>query len=90
MRSHQFDNLALVAEAKNTIRRNSGVGNVYTCLHAKFEGFQFHAARKYVNLTKEGRQEDFFADKEYKEEDKVLPFSQRPLVVEHRVGGVEF
>ena len=39
LRSHKFNNLALVAEAKNTIGRNSGVGNVYTFLHATFEGF---------------------------------------------------
>ena len=43
-----------------------------------------------MKLTKEGREEDFFANEEYEEEDEVLSVSLTPLVVEHRVGGVKF
>ena len=50
----------LIAEVEKTIRRNSGVSNVYKFSHADFEGVKFDAARKYVHLTKEGREEDLF------------------------------
>ena len=50
----------LIAEAENMIRRNSGVSNVYKFLHAYFEGVNFYPARRYVNLTKKGIEEDFF------------------------------
>ena len=43
---------------------NSGVSNVYTFLHADFEGVEFYAARRYVNLTKEGREEELFVSDE--------------------------
>ena len=58
--------------------------------NADFEGVEFYAARRYVHLTKEGREEDFFVNEGEEEEDEVLSFSPTPLVVEQRVGGVEF
>ena len=36
--------------------RNRGVSNVYKFLHADFEGVEFYAERRDVNLTKEGRE----------------------------------
>ena len=54
----------LIAEANNKIRKNSGKSNVYIFLHANFEGIEFYAARRYVNLAKEGRYEDFFLSDE--------------------------
>ena len=87
-KSHKIDKLVLIAEAKYKIRRNSGVSNIYTFLHAYFGGVEFYATRKYVNLTKEGREEDFFVNEEEEEEYEVMPVSQTPLVVEQRVGGV--
>ena len=58
--------------------------------NADFEGVEFYAARRYVHLTKEGREEDFFVNEGEEEEDEVLSFSPTPLVVEQRVGGIEF
>ena len=78
----------LMAEAEKTIRRNSGVSNVYTFSHADFESVEFYAVRRYVHLTKEGREEAFFVSEEEKEDDDVLPVSELPLLVEQRVGGV--
>ena len=66
-----------------------GVNNVYTFLHADFEGIEFYTARWYGNLTKEVIEEDFFVNYEEEEDDKVLPVSELPLLVEQRVCGVE-
>ena len=66
-----------------------GVNNVYTFLHADFEGIQFYTARWYGNLTKVVIEEDFFVNYEEEEDDKVLPVSELPLLVEQRVGGVQ-
>ena len=49
----------LIADAKKTIRRQSGVSIVCTFLNADFEGVSFYAARRYLNLTREVREEDF-------------------------------
>ena len=54
---HKLENLVLTAEVKKTIRRNSGVINVYTFSHADFEGVEFCAARRYVSFPKEIREE---------------------------------
>ena len=43
---------------------NSGVSNVYMFSHADFGGVEFYAARRYVHLTKEGREGDFFVSEE--------------------------
>ena len=59
-KEHNLENLVLIAEAKNTIQINSGVNNVHKFLHADFKGVKFYSVRGYVNLTKEGRQEDLF------------------------------
>ena len=45
------------------IRRDSGVSNVYTFLHAYFEGVELYDASRYVNFTKEGIDEAFLIDK---------------------------
>ena len=63
-KTHKLENLVLIAEDQNKIQRNSGVSNVHTFSHADFKGVEFYAARKYVNLTKEGREEDFFVNEE--------------------------
>ena len=55
-KTHKLENLMLLAEDENKIRRNSGVSNVYTFSHANLEGVEFYAARRYVNLTKDGRE----------------------------------
>ena len=57
---HNLENLVLTAEDKKKIRRNSGISNMYTFSCADFEGVEFYAARRYVNLTKKRREEDFF------------------------------
>ena len=57
---HKLENLVLIAEDKNKIRRNGDVSNVYMFLYADFEGVEFYAARQYVHLTKDVREEDFF------------------------------
>ena len=59
-KKHKLKNLVLIAELENMIRRNRGVSNFYTFLHADFEGVEFYAARCYVNLKKEEREEDLF------------------------------
>ena len=64
LKSHKLENLVLIAEAEKTIWINSGVSNVYTFSHAYFEGVKFYAARRYVHLKNEGREEDFFVTKE--------------------------
>ena len=64
LKSHKIENLVLIADAEKTIQRNSGVSNVYTFSHADFEGVEFYAARRYVHLKKEGREEDFFVNEE--------------------------
>ena len=45
----------LIAEEENKIHINSGVSNVCMFSHADFKGVEFYAARKYVDLKKEGR-----------------------------------
>ena len=40
-KTHKLENLVLIAEDAKKIRRNSGVSNVYTFLHADFEGVEF-------------------------------------------------
>ena len=62
LKSHKFKNLVLIAEAKNTICKNTGVINVYTFSLVDFEGVELYASRRYVHLTKEGRKEDFFSE----------------------------
>ena len=52
-KTQKLEKLALIAEYKNKIRRNSGVINVYTFLRVYFEGVAFYAARQYVHLKKE-------------------------------------
>ena len=64
LKYYNFENLVLIAEAKNTTRKNSDVSYIYTFLHADFEGVEFYAARRYVNLTEEERKEDFFVNEE--------------------------
>ena len=59
-KSHHFNNSVLIAEAEKKIRKNSVVNNVYTFSHAYFEGVEFYAARRYVHLIKEVREEDLF------------------------------
>ena len=44
-KSPNLNKLVLIAEAKKTIRRNSGVSNVFMFLHAYFEGVEFYPAR---------------------------------------------
>ena len=79
----------LIAEDEKTVCRNSGVSNVYIFSHADFEGVEFYAARQYVHLTKEGREEDFFVSDKEEEDYEVLPVSDLPLLAEQRVCGVE-
>ena len=55
-KTHKLENLVLIAEDKNIIHRNSSVSNVDTFSHAGFDGVEFYATRRYVNLTKEGRE----------------------------------
>ena len=62
----------LIEEDEDKIRRNSGVSNVYTFSHAYFEGVEFYNARRYVNFTKGGREEDLFISEEDEEEYEVL------------------
>ena len=58
--SHKLNNLVLIAEAGKMIRKNSCLSNVYTFLHAYFEGVESYATRRYLNLTKDRREEDLF------------------------------
>ena len=53
-KTHKLENLVLITEVKNKIRRNSGLSNVHMLSHADFEGVEFYAAGWYVHLTKEG------------------------------------
>ena len=55
----------LIAEEENKIQINSGVINMCMFYHTDFKGVEFYAARKYVDLKKEGREEDFFVRDEY-------------------------
>ena len=50
--SYKFNNLVLISEDENTIRKNIIVGNVYTFLHAYFESVEFYAIRMCMNFTK--------------------------------------
>ena len=62
LKSHNINNLVLIAESGKTIRITSGVSNTYTFLHADFEGVDFYAARRYVNFKKEVREDVFFVN----------------------------
>ena len=53
--------MVLIAEDEQTKRKNIGVINVYIFLHLGLEGVEFYAARRYVYLTKDGREEDLFS-----------------------------
>ena len=76
----------MIAEAENTIKRNSGVRNVYTFLHTYFEGVEFYAARRYIHFTKEGIYEDLFVNYEEEEyEDEVMSVSLTTLLVEKKL-----
>ena len=63
---HKLDNSLLIPEEEKKIQRNSGVSNVCTFLHKDFEGVEFYTTRRYVNLIKERREEDFFVRDEEK------------------------
>ena len=63
----------LIVEAKNTIRRNSGVITVYTFAHVDFEGVDCYAASEYICLKKDVIEEDFFVSEEEEKYDDVLP-----------------
>ena len=52
---------------------------MYTFLHADIEGVEFYAARQYVHVTNEGREEYFFFSDEYEEYDEVLQVSELPF-----------
>ena len=54
---------------------------MYTFSHADFEGVEFYSARRYVHLTKEGREEEYFVSDEEEEDGEVLSFSYSPLLV---------
>ena len=80
----------LIAESKKTIWKNSNVSNVYMYPYVDFEGVEFYVTLRYVILTKEGREEDLIFNNKEEKEDDVLSYSQTLLVVEHRVGSVDF
>ena len=84
-KTHNLENLVLIMEEKKKTRINSGVSNVYTFLHAYFEGVEFYTARRYVHLTKDGREEDLFFSDEDEEDDNMLPVLELPLLVKQRV-----
>ena len=63
-KTHKLKNLVLITEDEKMIQINSGISNVYTFLHACFEGVGFYASRRYFHLTKEGIEEDFFVSDE--------------------------
>ena len=71
------------------IQRNIGVSNVYTFSHSDFKGVEFYAAKQYMNLTQEGKEEDFFVSDEEEEYDEVLTVSELPLLAEKSVCGAE-
>ena len=81
-KTHNLDNLVLIDKNKNKIRRNSGVINIYTFLHADFEGVEFYAVRRSFHLTKEGIEEELFVSDEEEEYNEVMPVSELPLLVE--------
>ena len=54
-KSHKLDNLVMIAEAENTIWRNSSVINVYTFWHAGFEDVEFYSGRRCMHFKKKGR-----------------------------------
>ena len=89
LKMHKIENLVLTAEAEKTIRRNSGVSNVYTFSHADFEGVEYCATRRYVSLSKKVIEEDLFVSDENKYGNEVLPVSELPLLVEQRLCDVE-
>ena len=88
-KKNNIENLVLISEDEKTPWRNSGASNVYTFLHAYFEGVEFYAARRYVNLTKKEREDELFVSDEDEEDDEVLPVSELTLLVEKMVWGVE-
>ena len=80
-KTHKLKNLVLIAEEEKATQRNSGVSNVYTFSHADFKGVEFYDARRYVNLKREGREEELFISDEEEEDDKLLPVSELTLFV---------
>ena len=54
----------LIADTEKTIQINSGISSVYMFSYTSLEGVEFYAARQYVNLTKEGRDEDLSFNEE--------------------------
>ena len=50
-KSRNIEKLELLAKAEKTIQRNIGVSNVYTFLHAYFEGVEYYAEKRYVHFT---------------------------------------
>ena len=54
---------------------------MYTFLHVDFGGVEFYAVRRYVNLTKEGGEEDLFVIYEEEEDDELMTVSELPLLV---------
>ena len=71
------------------MKRNISVSNMYTFLHADFEGVEFYASRQYVHYPKQERKRDFFPSDEKLEYHEVLTVSDLPLLIEQRVCGVE-
>ena len=49
---HKINNLVLIEEDKDKIKRNISVSNIYTFSHADFEGVEFYASRQYVHYPK--------------------------------------
>ena len=56
-KTHKINNLTLMAQDEKGISRNSVVSSVCTFSHADFEGVEFYAARRYVHLIKDVREE---------------------------------
>ena len=61
-KSHKFDKLVLIVEAKKTIWRNSGVSIVYTFWHEDFDGVELCASKQYMHLTRNGIEEELFVN----------------------------
>ena len=80
-KTHTLENLVLIAEDENKIRKNSGVSNVYMFLHANFKGAGFYSKRPYVHLINEVREEYIFVSDENEEDNEVLPVSELPFLV---------
>ena len=64
----------LITEAGKSTQRNSGVSNYYTIIHAHFEGVELYAAKRYVNLIKEGTNEELLSIINSKKKMKLCQF----------------